>query len=248
MSAPSIWFARLSAIDDRAAVEGGDEPRDADCPVLLDADLGAGRHVGALLDAASDAEPGSFVPAGPFGSGAEDVGEPLVLEMSQTQLHRIGAEPVGELVDVRLAGEVVGGGPDAAVRALAQRRVGGLVRDALVGNRVGAADAGSAGADVQEVPRGHGAVGSGAAADVDDGCWPDVRRLELLCAAPVHLHGLAVVTREPGSFDRHFATVLPAEGRSGGRRDHAHVLFREAELFRQLCPDAERALRPRPHR
>ena len=175
-------------------------------------ELGAGRDVGALLDAAGDAQPGPFVPAGPFGSGAEDVGEPLVLEMSQTQLHRIGAEPVGELVDMGLAGEVVGGGPDAAVRALAQRRVGGLVRDVLVGNRVRAADSRGARADVEELPGREGAVGASTAADVDDGRGADVRRLELLCAAPVHLHGLAVVTREPGSFDRHFATVLPAEG------------------------------------
>ena len=63
-----------------------------------------------------------------------------------------------------------------------------------------------------------------------------------------HLHGLTVVTRDPRRFDRHLATVLPAEGRSGGRRDHAYVLFWNAELFGQLRPDAERALRPCPHR
>ena len=83
--------------------------------------------------------------------------------------------------------------------------------------------------------------------DVDDGCRADVRRLELLCAAPVHLHGLPCLTRESGRLDRHFATVLPAEGRAGGRRDHADVLFRDAERFRQLRPDAERSLGPRPH-
>ena len=93
----------------------------------------------------------------------------------------------------------------------------------------------------------HGPVGARAAADVDDGRRPDVRRLELLGAAPVHLHGLAGVAREPGRFDRHLAAVLAAEGRSGGGRHHAYVLLGDAELFRELRADAEGTLRPRPH-
>ena len=80
----------------------------------------------------------------------------------------------------------------------------------------------------------HGRRRSGAAADVDDGRRPDVCRLELLGAAPAHLHGLAGVAGEPGRLDRHLAAVLPAEGRPGCGRHHAHVSSGIAELLRQL--------------
>ena len=124
MVAPSIWFTRLSASTIAPQSKAGDEPRDADRSVPLDADFGAGRDVGALLHAARDSQPGSLVPARAFGRGAEDSGEPLLVEVSQPQLHGIDTEPVGKL-EMRLAGKVVGGGSDATVRAGTQGRVRG---------------------------------------------------------------------------------------------------------------------------
>ena len=75
-------------IDDRAAVESGDEARHVQLAVGRDADLGAGRDAGVLLDAAGDPEPGAvqrrlLAPARPVGSGSEHLGEPLVLEVAQ---------------------------------------------------------------------------------------------------------------------------------------------------------------------
>ena len=151
MVAPSIWFTRLSESTIAPQSNAVTSSRHVDRPIV-DGDLGARRDVGTLLDAAGDAEPGSFVPARSFGRRAEDVGEALVLEVPQPQLDRIGAETVRKLVEVRLAGEVVGGGADPAVRTLAQRRLSRLKHELLVGDRVGAADPRRAGADVQEVP------------------------------------------------------------------------------------------------
>src|SRR5215472_12822874 len=147
----------IVGVHDRAAVEGRDDPRDTDLPVRRSVHLGTGGDTGLLLDAAGDPEPTagrklSIVPRRPFGGRSEHVGEPLVLEVAQAELDRVDAEPPAELVEVRLTREVVRGGGERPVRALPKRRVGRLEADPLVPDRVGTAEPGGAGADVQELP------------------------------------------------------------------------------------------------
>ena len=160
-------------VDDRAALECGHDAEDLEAPVVADAHRHAGGDAGALLHAAGDAHPeaGLAGPAGPvhaLGRGVEDRREPFVAEVPQAELERVDAERVRQLVHVRLAGEVVRRRGQGPIRALGQRRVGGLVVEALVGDLVRPDEAEHAGVRVAQLPRRDGAIPARAAADVDD--------------------------------------------------------------------------------
>jgi len=97
---------------------------------LLDADLDARGHIGAFLGAAGKAYSGSgrllcgaFLPVEAGRGRLEDRAQAGILQVREAEFERIGAGSSGQLVDEALAGEVIGGGGQHAVRALAQGRL-----------------------------------------------------------------------------------------------------------------------------
>ena len=139
--------AQAVGVDDGAALEGGDDADDLDAAALpVDRDLGAGGDVAALLGAAGDAEAAarrglracpSRTCSAAASSTARSRGVLEVLQAERERVHRRRACASSSMW--RLAGEVVGGGGERAIRALAQRRLDGVELDLLVGDVVGRA-------------------------------------------------------------------------------------------------------------
>src|SRR5687767_844666 len=94
----------------------------------------------------------------------------------------VGPRGTGEIVDVAFAGEMVRRRGEAAVGALAERRLRGMEDDALMRDLVGRADAGRARVVVVHLPRGDGAVLGETTGHVDHARGPEVGPGELLFA------------------------------------------------------------------
>ena len=113
-------------VHDRSAVERGHDPDDLHPAVRIGADLDARGDPRVLLDAARDADPVPGVARRPaetrsLGRRLVHRREPVVSEMAQTERQGIVTHLVRQLVQVRLAGEMVRRRGECPVRALPQR-------------------------------------------------------------------------------------------------------------------------------
>ena len=138
-------------INHRAAVEGLHYAQDADA-FLFDGHLGAGGDVAVLLESAGDADALALTPSEALGGGLEHGAETIVLQVLETEFERVHFERVGQLIDVHFTREMVGGGGQAAVGSLAERRLGGVESIALVGDVVLAQQGRAAGVVVVALP------------------------------------------------------------------------------------------------
>ncbi len=84
----------------------------------------------------------ALVPAEMRGGGFQHGAEALVLQVLEAKGERVCLHGAGQVVHMRLAGEVVGGGGQAAIRTLAQRRLPPVEFGALLRHVVRRADAG----------------------------------------------------------------------------------------------------------
>src|SRR6185295_17044623 len=106
----------------------GDGPYDLDLAALaIDGDFGTGRDVAPLFGTARDPKAAALgwlviLPAELFGGGRQDGPQPLVARVLQPEFERLNAGGVGQVVDVALAVEAVGGVAQGPVRALLERR------------------------------------------------------------------------------------------------------------------------------
>src|SRR5260370_28038409 len=112
-------------VNDRPALEGAERAHDLDTAAgPLDGDLCAGGDETAFFGPGGDADaaigPALAPPAERSGGSLDDCPEPLVAQVFQSELERVETKCMGQLVHVRLAGEVVCRGGERAVRALAQ--------------------------------------------------------------------------------------------------------------------------------
>jgi len=148
---------------------------------------------------------------------------------------------------VRFAGEMIGGGGEAAIGALAQRGAYRVKFDVLVRDGVWSSDSRGAGIVIVEFPGSECAVGRYAAFDFDYAGWTEIGPGELLFARPDNFHGLACGSREPCGFEGRIGRVFTAIGRAGIGHDHADVFFGEMEGFGEIVARGERALRSGPH-
>ena len=215
-------------------------------------ELRRGGDVAALLGAAGD--PQRTIarrrarPADALRRGLEHRAQPLVLQVPAPILDRVDAERAGDLVEVRLAREVVRGGGEAAIRALAQRRTARMELDVLVGRLVRAANPRTAGVPVVELPGDQPPVGIDRASHLDEAGGAEVGVRELLRARPYELDRPLRGPGEPRGFDRMLAAVLAAVGRARVGHDHPHAIFGDGEGGRQLGAHAEWPLRAGPDR
>ena len=138
---------------------------------------------------------------------------------------RVHVEGVGHFVHVRLAGEVVGGGGESAIGALAKGRPGGMELDELVVNVVGSADGGGAGIVVVILPGGEGAVAAHAGFDFDEAGGAEIGPGEFFFAGPDDFDRLAGGFGKARGFDGGLAAVLATVAA-------AHVGLDDAHFFR----------------
>src|SRR5208282_4809069 len=112
-------------VDDGAAFEGGEGADHFDgAAVLVGQNLGAGRQVGAFFGADGEANAASVAAAGGapaegVGGGQEDGDHAGVFEVFEAEIQRVHFDGEGQFVHVRFAGEMIGGGGQGAVGALA---------------------------------------------------------------------------------------------------------------------------------
>src|SRR5262249_20723094 len=124
---PFDLVSKTVGVDDGAALERLHHAVDDDAARrALDPDFVAGSDEPSLLDSSGDPEapPGGGLrssPAEPVRSGGEYSFESVFLEILQAQFERVEAERVRDFVHVRFAREMVGGGGESTVGALAQR-------------------------------------------------------------------------------------------------------------------------------
>src|SRR5208282_5743436 len=109
-------------------------------------------------------------------------------------------------------GKMIGRGREAAVGALAERRVHGVVLDELVGDRVGSGDTRAAGIVVVKLPGGEPTVLRYAALDLDHSRRTEIGPGEFLLARPEQAHRTICGAGQPRRLDSGFAGVLSAVG------------------------------------
>src|SRR5262249_52009206 len=139
----------------------------------IDSDLGTSCDVASFLRSARDAETVvglrlAFAPAELFGGRFQHRAETRVFEILESKFQRIHRDGVGEIIDVTLAREVVGGCRERTVRPLLQRRTGCMGRRSNVRNVVKRPYGGTTGIVIVELPGGDGPVFSDAGAHFDD--------------------------------------------------------------------------------
>ena len=162
--------------------------------------------------------------------------------------NRIDAERVGELVHVRLAGEVVGRRGERAVGPPCQPGRGGLVALHPVRHPVRGFQAGRAGVNIRERPGQQPTLNISAAGHVDDGGGAQVAGRELVGAGPLHLDRPPRGPGQPRGLHRDDRAVLAAEAAAEVRHHDVHAGFAEAERGGQLLAGAERRRRSGPDR
>ena len=149
---------------------------------------------------------------------------------------------MGELVHVRLAGEVIRRRGERAVGALSQGRLRRVKRSELVGHFVGRAKPGSAGVVVVKFPGCERAVAACAALDFDHAGRPEVGPGEFFLASPDQLDRPAGLAGDSRGLDGRFAGVLAAVAGAGVRHDDANRVVGESKRTGQLAAHAEGAL------
>ncbi len=136
---------------------------------------------------------------------------------------------VRQRVHMRLAREVVGRGCKTAIGTLAQRRLGGMKLDELIGDVVRRTDGGGAGVVVVVLPGDERAVLLDARADLDEAGGAQVGPGEFILARPDNFDGLAGGFCQARGFDGRFAGVLAAIAAAHVGLDDAHLRRREME-------------------
>ena len=126
-------------------------------------------------------------PAELVGGGVEDGEQARLGKVLAAEGERVHVDGVGQLVHEGLAGEVVGGGGEAAIRALAQRRLGRVILRNRAGYVIGRGQAGVAGVVVVMLPGGDGAVGRDGGFELHEAGGAEVGPGELLFAGPDEL-------------------------------------------------------------
>ena len=176
-------------------------------------------------------------------------------QVAQPQLDRVDASRLGDLVHVDFAREVIDRAAERAVRAGAERALGGVRRDADVRHvvrRLGAAAADErpvAGVIGVELPGDDRAVALEAALHADEGRGAERGVHHLVGARVGDAHGRAGDPRQAGRL-----VTPPGTGsccrshRRSPARSRARALSSISNSLRQLGADAERALRARPDR
>ena len=259
---PSIWLTTPVRVHREAAVDSRGDARDVHLLAPhLDGD--AERDVAPDVDADGDADApavprartgGRRSPAEAADGLVEDAVVARLAEVAPPPLDGIGTRGGRDLIDVRLAREVVDGGAERAVGAHGERRVGRGDDGPEVGRGVGrlrasAPDQGAlAGVDRLVLPRDEAPLRVDAAADGDERGRPEGRVLRLFLAVEGDAHGPARGAREPRRLERERVDALPPEAAPDLGRDHAHPGLGHLEVRGELRADAEGPLRPRPHR
>ena len=218
-------------IDDRAALEGGHDAEDLE-PVAVDADErrrsppGRPSRARRRCPSRPRRRVGADLPAEALGGRDRSTGTRAARRrgVAEPELAAGRRRAVGQLVDERLAGEVVGRRRQCPVGALAQRRVGRLEPQPLVGHVV----VGTPIAALPELMLTHSqavsvAVGGRAGAHVDDRRRPEVGPGELLLARPLQPHGPARRPGEARGRDGDVGLVLAAEPGARVGDDHPHL-------------------------
>ena len=148
---------------------------------------------------------------------------------------------------MRLAGKVVGGGSEPAIGALAQRRLGRMVLDELVGNLVRGADGGRARIVVVMLPGNQRSIASRAGLDLNQAGGAEIGPGKLLAARPHHLHRLAGGLGQARGFNCRLAGMLAAIAAAHVGLDDAHLGRRKMKRLHEFVANAEWALRSCPH-
>ena len=115
----------------------------------------------------------------------------MVGEVFCAESQRVHVDGVREFVHVAFAGEMVGGSSQSPIGALAQRILGWMKLDALVGNVVRSSYRGRPGVVVVKFPGDERSVVAHSAFDVDYACRAEVCPGKFLLAGPHDFDGLA---------------------------------------------------------
>src|SRR4029077_13857396 len=131
-------IAKAIGIYDGAAVEGRQNAQDFDISIGGGSDFHKGRDISELFVTSADA----VTVMGGFGSAPAEFlcaldeygAKPFFFEVQDAKFQGIHLEGVSDFVHVNFAGKMVCGGSEAAIRALAKRRLNGVELDELVGH------------------------------------------------------------------------------------------------------------------
>src|SRR5229473_1763481 len=133
----------MIGIEDGAALEGHYQANDMNRAArTVYRHLRTSGHIASFLCSTRDSEAQlrgrlGLPPAELCGGGFEYSPQTRVLQALEAENERVDMEDVGEVVHVRLAGEVIGGGRQGAVRPLPERRIGRMKLVPLIRHGVG---------------------------------------------------------------------------------------------------------------
>ncbi len=136
---------------------------------------------------------------------------------------------VSELIQVGLAGEVIGGGGERSVGPLSQWGADRMECGELVGHFIEHANPGGAGIVVMKFPGRERAVAASTAFDFDHAGRPEVGPCEFFLARPDELDRPAGLASQPGRFNGRLAGMLAAVARPGVRHNDANRVISQPE-------------------
>ena len=186
---------------------------------------------------------GRFRPARLLGGLRQHRPQAVVVDVREPERHGVSAGRARERVHVHLAHVVVGRRREAAIRALAERRIRRVELHVLIRHDIWRLQSGRARVVVVELPRREPALCVDARAHIDHADRAEVAPHELFRARVNDLDRPARGLGEPRRFDRVLAGVLAAVRGSHVRHDHAHLVFAQMKRLRDFRADAERPLR-----